>query len=481
MARRERERIHQERSSTASREDIGGLQAWVPRISPHYQQPAHLRELTDAIELAIGGERQKVLCHAPPRHAKTETVLHAISYGLRKNPTLTFGYASYNSDIALSKSRIARDLAVDRAGLSLKRNTLREWRTREGGGCMATGIGGGLTGYGINIAFVDDSIKDRVEAESPRRRERIDDWFRDVLMTRIEPNGSVFVFQTRWHPDDLPGRLIKKGWRYICLPALSLAEDGSELPLWPERWGLEELRARRIDVGPYSWESLFQGRPRPRGGSVFGQAQGYSSLPRLFRAAIGIDLAYAAKTSSDWSTIVVLFEELDPLNAKAPKRIYVADAVHVQVRPPQFLEMCKLYRKAYPTAPWRWYASGTEQGAASFITEAGIPLQVMTPRGDKHVRSIPYAAGWNAGKVLVPGGSVWRDGLDGEGNPLGVEASPEPPAWVEGFLSEHADFTGVDDAHDDYVDAGVAAYDILQGGDAGYGTSSVAMPKTRSF
>lgn len=443
-------------------------------MTPHYEAPTHLSRLTEKIELALAGIPQKVVCHAPPRHGKTETVLHSISYGLARDPRTTFGYASYNTDIALSKSRIARDLAVDKAHLVLSRNTLREWRTFQGGGCMATGIGGGLTGYGLNVAFVDDSVKDRVEAESPRRRERVHDWFRDVLMTRIEPRGSVFVFQTRWHTDDLPGRLIKEGWEYICLPAL--VNDGErERPLWEARWSLDELQARRKDVGPYSWESLYQGSPRPRGGTVFGPSTGYQKLPRIHRVAIGVDLAYAAKSSSDWSTIVVMMEASLPESPGA-KFYFIADTVHVQVRPPQFLEICRLYKQRYAGARWRWYASGTEQGAASFMTTGANPinLEVLTPRGDKFTRSIPYAAAWNARKVLVPGGSVWNEGE-------AVQDAQLPPEWLEKFLGEHADFTGVDDKHDDIVDAAVAAYDIFNHGSAAFPATKEKGPQRRSF
>lgn len=457
--------------------DAGSLQQWVPRLSPHYQSPTHLKEFTDAVELAIAGEQQQVVVHAPPRHGKTEAVLHAISYGLTRNPYLTFGYTSYNTDIALSKSRVARDLAVDKAGIQLRRNSLREWRTRQGGGCMATGVGGGLTGYGLNVAFVDDSIKDRVEAESPRRRERIHDWFREVLVTRVEPKGSIFVFQTRWHPDDLPGRLIKDGWKYICLSALSEGPDGEQQTLWPERWPLDAILGKKKDVGSYSFESLFQGQPRPRGGTVFGAPTGYQKLPRMWRAAIGIDLAYAAKTSSDWSTLVVMFEGLDDMGRRMGM-FYIADVVRVQMRPPQFLEICKQYRARYPNAKWRWYASGTEQGAASFMMPA-IPIQVMTPRGDKFTRAIPYAAAWNASKVAVPGGSVWKEGLDAQGNPYPVERADPPPEWVDKVMAEHSDFTGVDDAHDDIVDAAVAAFDLLSPmGDTTYHSMRDAVGKS---
>lgn len=399
-------------------------------------QPRHLSPLTSLIERAVNGEQIRAVIHAPPRCAKTETVLHSISWGLSKRPDLTFGYASYNTRIALSKSRVARDLARA-AGIELTKDALDEWRTPQRGGCLAAGIGGGLTGFGINVGFIDDPVKDRVEAESAHRRQVIDDWRRDVFETRIEPDGSVFVFMTRWHPDDLSGRLIKEGWPYICLPALTRdQETGEETSLWPERWSVEAFRDKRDRVGPYSWESLFQGQPRPRGGSVFGDPVGFTSMPDYAKTAIGIDLAYTEKSSSDWSVIVVMREW------EGTK--YVTDVVRAQVRPPQFFEIAKQYRKRYPTARWRWYASGTEQGAASFMRTGpgAIPLEVLSPKGDKFTRAIPYAAGWNAKKVLVP--------EDGSDHP-----------WLEEYLSEHADFTGVKDPHDDQVDASVAAFDIL--------------------
>lgn len=436
--------------------------------------PKHLEPLTSRIERAIRGERIRVVVHAPPRCAKTETVLHSVSYGLKYDPRLRFGYSSYNADIALAKSRDARDIAL-RSGVSLSRNTLRDWRNVKGGGLLATGIGGGLTGYGLNVAFVDDPLKDRVEAESALRRQRIHDWFREVLTTRMQPGGSIFVFATRWHPDDLSGRLVKAGWEYICLPALRLDAAGEEHSLWPEFWSVDAFRMTRAELGAYSWESLYQGAPRPRGGSVFGEPTGYQKLPAYWRVAIGVDLAYAAKSSSDWSVLVVMFEGIEA-DGKRTGQYFVKEVLRVQARAPAFLEMCKLYRKQYPTAKWRWYASGTEAGAADFMRPS-IPLQVMPPRGDKFTRAIKYAAAWNARKVCVPGGSEWRAGKGVE-----PETAEPPPEWVNPFASEHADFTGVQDASDDQVDAAVAAYDLLaEAGSTGYGESVVKGPPLRTL
>jgi predicted phage terminase large subunit-like protein len=407
------------------------LSYFVPHTSPEYMEPKHLAPLIECFEKALRGEPQYVVCHAPPRHSKTETTLHYIPWALKQKPELVFSYSTYGDRLSRSKSRKARMLA-ERAGVRLVSNSLNEWRTEEGGGLLAGGVGGPLVGYGVNIAIVDDPIKDRLQAESPAYRERLWDWFNDVLFSRIEPEGSCFVFMTRWHPDDLSGRLAKEGWRYICLPAVNENEEA----LWPERWPLEAL-AKKKARGAYTWASIYQGSPRPRGGSVFGEAHVYTELPKVYQAGFGLDLSYSAKTSSDYSVVVKMLK--DGYGKK-----YVVDVIRRQVRAPKFKKVCRLLHRREPTAPWRWYGSGTEIGSADFFTEAprGIPLEIVPAKGDKFIRAQHYAAEWNAGNILVP------------------RSAP----WLDDFLAEHASFTGVGDGEDDQVDAAVACNDVLDGG-----------------
>ena len=111
-------------------------------------------------------------------------------------------------------------------------NSEAEWETREGGGLRAVGVGSGVTGFGANLIIVDDPVKSRSEAESERMRENVWDWFNDDLYTRLEPDGSIILIQTRWHEDDLAGRLLRESkeeggeqWEVVNLPAL--AETGS--------------------------------------------------------------------------------------------------------------------------------------------------------------------------------------------------------------------------------------------------------------
>lgn len=426
-----------------SQEKTLPLQQWIPRLSPAYQSPKHLTPLTEAIERALHGPVRAVI-HAPPRHAKTETILHAVPWFLRQRPSWTIGYASYSEKIAISKSRIARRL-TERAGIKLDSDLVTEWRTAEGGGFLPAGVDGAFTGFGINVLFVDDAVKNRAEAESASRRETLVEWLRAVARTRMEPGGSIFVNMTRWHTDDLSAFCIRElGWPYIRLAAVN--DDGT--PLWPERWPMAELDGIQHDVGEYVWSSLYQGNPRPRGGSVFGDPYVYENTPSRYRVAIGVDLAYSKKTSADYSVAVVM-AECDGL-------FYVLDVVRRQVQAPDFLiELYRLWAQ-YPSARFRWYAAGVEKGAADLITELyehpkvrqvlpegmrgrRLPMLAEAPRGDKFTRAIPYAARWNAHDVQMP-----RDA-----------------AWLDPFIAEHLNFTGVNDKRDDQVDAAVAAFDEL--------------------
>lgn len=426
-----------------ARRDLG---RFIPFVSQRYQRPNHLNPYLDRLRRIANGEVQRLVVHTPPRHGKTESLLHFIPWYLQKHPTKTVSYSSYSADITRSKSRIAIQLAKD-AGLQLESENITEWRLKTRGGCLAKGIGEGLTGQGVDVALVDDPVKDRLQAESKTYRERTKDWFRDVLMTRIEPGGSVVVNMTRWHPDDLAGFCISElGFEYLCLPALN--DDGKAL--WPERWGTTDLAARRKDVGEYTWASLYQGQPRPRGGSVFGDVNTFSDLPTDgLRYAVGIDLAYSKKTSSDYSVAVVM--------ARREDRYFITEVVRKQLRAPEFLEHLKAIKNRQPRARFHWIASGTESGVADFFNlggkDAKLNVEVTSARGDKFTRAVDYAAAWNRGEILLPEFSATED--------------------INELAKEHASFTGVDDDNDDTVDAAVAAFEVLRVGQGASGLGTV--------
>lgn len=445
-------RQHFDRKRTASRlsTDVG-LADFLPTVTPRWTRPDHLTPLVRLFERIAQGERVRALVSVPPRHGKTELVLHAFAWLLRKFPHLTHAYASYSADLSRSKSRAARDYALA-AGVQLRDDSsaLNEWRTPDKGGLLATGVGGPLTGHGVDgVLVVDDPHKNRVEAESAAMREAVRGWWTSTAVTRLEPKASAIVIHTRWHEDDLIGWLQNEhpgDWEVINLAAIAEVTSGDRRPgeaLWPARWPLEALAARRTEVGEYDWASLYQGRPRPKGGAVFGDVHLYAELPKGYRVAIGIDLAYTERTSADYSVAVVV--------AEADGRFYVLDVHRVQVAAPQFGERLRALRESYPGARLVAYVGGTEKGVVDLLNkppaaEPGKPpptslgIEAKPALADKFVRAQGTAAHWNAGKVFLPAAA---------------------PPWADAFVSELRGFTGVRDRHDDQVDALVAAHDAL--------------------
>lgn len=452
--------------AVAPEEDLD-LLGFIPKMQPKYQPPLHLLPLIQKLELALT-EPVRAVVHAPPRHGKTETILAAMAYWLKKRLDLTIGYATYGQHLSFSKSRKAREL-VERCGIDLKKdaNNLAEWRTAEDGGLLATSVDGPFTGHGVGILVIDDPIKGRAEAESRTIRESVWDWFSSVSMTRVEPGGSVFIIMTRWHEQDLAGRLLREqgkhtascqdpmcqgcgpmpegGYEEIRLPAIS--DEGEAL--WEARWPKPALELRRKEVGEFTWSSLYQGRPRPRGGKVFESTYFYEALPSTgFTIVIGVDLAYTEKTTSDWSVAVALAR----VGSGQTAIFYVLEVLRRQVPAPKFAENLRKMRQRHYNCRIVSIYYGTETGTIDFMRAyrpppeegkpqitTGLPITAIKKTGDKLVRSQSTAAAWNNGRILVP--------------------NPRDHAWVDPFVEVICDFTGVKDLCDDDVDALVAAFE----------------------
>jgi predicted phage terminase large subunit-like protein len=426
---------------------VGGqsILDFIPRVSPLMPggvpgvPPKHLAKITEALALA---EYQpiRVCFSVPPRHGKTEMIIHTIAWWLARHPEHTLAYASYSSDLAGGKSIRARDIAA-MAAVRMRSDVARasEWRTISGGGLLAVGTGGPLTGQGANLLIVDDPIKNREEAESKTYRDRVWDWFTSTATTRITPGGSIVVVHTRWHQDDLIGRLRKKkGWTYINLPAI----DGDGEALWPEGgWTKEVLAKRREEVGEYDWWSLYMGEPRPRGGRMF-EEPGFYEKPSVINAKliIACDPAATAKTHADYSVIVVgaAWRGEDGL-----PRVDILDVKRAQVEIPQLVRMLALEQQKW-RAPVVVEATGGFKAVPQALRQVmrGLKVIEVQPTADKFTRALPASAAWNAGRIRLPAM------VDATGQPR-----KDLPHWVMSFMEEVEAFTGVSDAHDDQVDA----------------------------
>jgi predicted phage terminase large subunit-like protein len=428
---------------------------FIPKTTPRIAgrvtvRPEHLKRLIDVLQRAHR-EPLRVLVSVPPRHAKTETVLHAIAWILRDDPSALLAYIGYGADFARSKSRSARDYAV-KASVVLREdaNALHEWLTPQGGGLRSGGIGGPLNGLGFRVIVVDDPIKNRQDAESGLIRQRNWDWFTSTAMTRLEPSGSMIVVHTRWHEDDLIGRCLKERekydetngvegepWVHINLQAI---DDESGEALWPEVWPLDKLLRKKASVGEYDWASLYQGQPRPRGSKVFQEPTRYEGSPSTAgkRIVIGVDVAGTAKTTANF-TVALVFACSgygDTMTAD------IIDGIRIQATIPDVCRQLEKLQAQYSGAPLVVENAGIGKAVPQVLRDVNPKLRIVEvePKGDKFTRAQPYAAAWNAGRIRLPKTSSWA-----------------PPV-----VRTHTDFTGVNDACDDDVDAGGHAWNYAQ-------------------
>ena len=428
----------------------GGLEDFIKRIAPTQHPPKHLRPLIDAIERARFTPA-RICISLPPGHAKTLTLLRGIVWWLTCTPRDTCGYFAYNNDLGCDGSVKCRSVAVE-AGLTIGTpNTADQWRTPQGGGLFAGGVGTALTGRRITgLMVVDDPFKDRKMADSASYRNDVWSWFNSVVMTRLE-NASAIVVHTRWSTDDLVGRLMKLGgWDIINMPAIWDDMDAYGNPakcplgrvtgeaLWPSQYSSDYLDSLRRQIGEFEFSALYQGQPRSRGARVFGPPRYYSGrIPDGCAATIGVDPAATKSTTADWSVAVSQATKGRDHN----RETWIMNVVRKQTTIPDFVRTLRAFQAATWYAPAYVEAVGGFKAVPQMLKDLDPKLKVMEAPtfGDKFQRAQPLAAAWNDGRVYLP----------------------ENAPWIKDFVSEFEEFTGVDDPHDDQVDATAHGFNPL--------------------
>lgn len=257
-----------------------GLLSFTEYTFPQYEAAHHHRLIAEKLEAVERGEIQRLMVFMPPRHGKSELGTKRFpAWFLGRNPGMSIIQASYNSDLATDFGRQVRNIVQDRKfgnvfkGVSLAPDSqaANRWNTDKGGAYVAAGVGTAVTGRGADILIIDDPLKDREEADSENRREIVWNWYTSTAYTRLQGMRAEILIQTRWHEDDLAGRLLEaeakggKSWEKLVLPAM--LSDGSAL--WPERFDLETLQEIKGTIGPRDWSALYQQEPSPEEGTFF--------------------------------------------------------------------------------------------------------------------------------------------------------------------------------------------------------------------
>lgn len=446
------------------------FQSWLPVVSPSLTWDwKHQLYLYAQLDRVTSGEVNRLQIAMPPRHTKSETVtVRYAAWRLEQNPSLRIVIAAYTQRLANKFSRKIRRILRGRIEFSTECNAVEEWETAAGGGIRAVGVGGGITGFGADLIIIDDPVKSRKQANSETYRENTWEWFCDDIYTRLEPGGQIILIQTRWHSDDLAGRLQKEmldedgeHWEIVSLPAL--AEENDPLgraigeALCPDRYDEEALAKRRKKLGEYSFAALFQQRPVPRNGGLFKYdwfpLTGEKSVikdkaPDGLRWCRGYDLAVSQRTSADnTASFRCAFDKAGNLWIEGgfckkieypEQKRYVVSRMKSEARTEHGIE------KAL-------HGIALVQDLRRVQSIRGVAFKAVPVDSDKYTRALPWADLAEEGKVFFV--------RDTPGN-----------RWIRELIEELIVFTGKGETHDDRVDAiSVAVQMLSKRSSKGYG------------
>lgn len=384
----------------------------------------------------------------PPRHGKSETVtIRYPVWRLQKDPEMRVVVAAYNQTLANKFSRKSRRIAQN-VGLALskERTAVEDWETVEGGGLRAVGVGGGITGQGGNLIVIDDPIKSRKEANSKTYRDWVWDWYTDDLYTRLEPDAAIILIMTRWHEDDLAGRILasedEENWELISLPAEAEANDplGRKPgePLCPDRYDLKELKSIRSVLGR-SYHALYQQTPREQEGDIFKRSwfEIIKEVPAVAKRVRYWDLA-ATQGDGDYT--------VGTLIAKTDEGLFcIEDVVRGQwssgERDKNIKQTAALDAENYGNRVKVWIeqepgSSGVDASNAMIKKLVGYSVRADRVTGDKKTRADPFAAQCEAENVKI-----------------------KRAKWNEDWFDEITSFDS--GAHDDQVDSASGAFSKL--------------------
>jgi predicted phage terminase large subunit-like protein len=382
-----------------------------------------------------------IIC-MPPRSGKSQIVSRAFpAYALGRDPDLNIIATSYSSDLV---SRFNRDvqriidnekyysvfpdtsLNSQNVKTSAKGSYIRTSDLFEivghKGSYRSTGVGGGLTGMGADILIIDDPFKDRAEADSGTIRQKVWDWYTSTAYTRLSDGGGVIVMCTRWHTDDLIGRLIRhmndgSGDKFTVINYPAIAEHDEPHrkageALHPERFSLERLQSIRQTIGSRDWSALYQQKPVPEGGAVFKldlfNKWNDKTLPPSFDNVLGSwDMTFKDTKASDYV--------VGQIWAQKDNSFYLLDEVRGQWDFSKTLEMFILMADKWRNVN-RWLIEDKANGSAilSVLKKHINGLTPITPKESKLERAYAVQPLVESGQVYIPSSASWLASFEDE-------------------------------------------------------------------
>lgn len=399
----------------------------------------------------VPDDRGRLMVFVPPQEGKSTRVSCWFPLWLLcQDPTLRIGIVSYNTGKARRWGRWLRAAikAFPELGLTLSdsQKGVEHFALTTGGSVLSVGIGGGITGEPIDVMIIDDPVRGRAEAESPTYRERAWEWWESNGATRLSSRGRVVLMLTRWHADDLAGRLLKNEpyeWTVLRIPALRHPElpvirghdgasvydpNGELVSVQNRRPGYyKELKAKRSG---YVWRSVYDQDPVAAEGNLFSRADFRYWQPRwpnrdrltdgmsgrriylpdsgtvVYLADcwrfITMDLASSKKTSADWTVASVWAITGDG-------QLILLDRVRKRMEESEMWAIVAPLRQT-----WLCDDVFVERGFIGTTlvidaTKAGARVQPVDPDTDKITRALPATHRIKAHSVHFPAQVDWLD------------------------------------------------------------------------
>lgn len=435
-AREELERREKARSSSL---------AFAQYVDPTYTENAFYQDLNAKLDLVLSGEIKRLMIFAPPQHGKSRTISETFpARWIGENPDIPCAIVSYGAFLAQNFSTRVRDIVEGSEFPKLygelsnrgQRLTTRDDMRAKGmwrlsypfrGGLWAGGVGGPIGGIGFGLIIIDDPYKSWKDAHSDTVREAVYQYYRGTMMTRLWQDGRVIIVTTRWHENDLPGRLLSEEpdeWAVVRYPALAesqkvrdtnnefiglpigepdpLGREEGE-PLSPERFNKEGLEEKESDVGPRAWAAEYQGVPRPAEGDMI-KRHWFEFVSRVPKEAKRV--RYWDKAGSEGAGAFTA----GVLVAEHEQTFYIEDVVRGQwssnerekIIHQTIVRDTQMYGNKVITYIEQEPGSGGKESAEYTIkNNAGYRIKKDLPSGDKDTRLQPFADQAEGGNVKI--------------------------------------------------------------------------------
>lgn len=453
---------------------------YVKQMWPGFIGGRHFNRMADAFERIANGTLKRCIINMAPRHGKSENgSIFFPSWYLGKFPDHRVMMATHTSDLAVDfGSKVKEKLGEPEykrifPGVQLNpdKKASGHWRTNHRGEYFAVGVGSNIAGRGAHLFIIDDPESEQTYNDgmsNPDAWDKAYNWFINGVLSRLSPDGSILIIQTRWHKRDLTGQIreaIQRGdtpedWEIIEFPAILHEDTARESAIWPEFWPLEKLQVKRAEIkakplGIHIWNANYQQNPTSEAGAIVKREwwmewspevlrhmriahsidddnPGFADPPKCEYIIQAWDTAFTAKEKNDpsYCTTWGVFRPWPETNPQT-YHIILLNAVR------QHLQFSELKLKAkVEIDTWKpdavlIEAKGSGISLVQELRMAGIPLEDYSP----NKRSQDKVARLFAVSDLFSSGMVWAP----------------PLSWARNLIEEMAEFPNGD--HDDGVDS----------------------------